>query len=461
MSDAEIYSKLRATGISFAGLQGAWWLAACEPFVLPAAVHLQLQNIARAIFTLLDVVNARFGVDTELTALLTYKVPESLRGWFSAAPVLSLRPDFQLCPTPDGFQLVATELEMCPSAHGWAHAMQAAYGLETDLAGTFAHWLNGRELVFCGTQQWSEFSLEQLAFCRALAEHGAQARVAYDVPLETIAREFAAGARWQTPMFGIRAKSLEWDTALLERLRRSDLLKFWGNPPFSLTPQPPLPMGEGEPVIFRFGYLENFAPEQQTAFHHWATHGVSFLNPPTFYLDSKAALAALRLPSVRAELSVETLAVLDACIPETLILREEHWPRLHAEQNQWVLKFSGYDTGQNGWGGRSVQIGAQHTAESWAQVLQAYTQLSIPTVAQRVAHSARVNIEYVDKSGTRQTMKDGFTRLRSFFLRQSPSPKGKGIGGEGSVCGSHLTVSGGTMQVSEATDAVQAPILFR
>lgn len=451
MSEPEIYSKLRATGISFAGLQGAWWLAACEPFALPRSVQAQLQNIAHALFALFDVVNARFGVDAELTALLSYKVPESLRGWASTAPVLSLRPDFQLCPTPDGFQLVATELEMCPSAHGWAHAMQAAYGLETDLAETFARWLNGRSLLFSGTQKWSEFSLEQLAFCRALAEHGAHARVTYDVPLETIAQEFAAGTRWQTPMFGIPTKPREWDTNLLSRLKANGLLEFWEHA------SPALSGREGRGVrVFRFGYLENFTPEQQAAFHHLATHGVCFLNPPTFYLDSKAVLAALRLPSVRAELAAETLAVLDACIPETLILRKEHWPRLHAEQNQWVLKFSGYDTGQNGWGGRSVQIGSQHTAESWAQVLQAYTHLPIPTVAQRLAHTARVNIDYFEKDGARKTLKDGVTRLRTFMLRPQshthPAPV---------HCGSHLTVSGGTMQVSEATDSVQAPIVFQ
>lgn len=460
---------MRATGIGFAGLPGAWWLPACEPFVLPQAVHTQLVNISNALFELFDVVNARFGADAELTKLLSYKAPESLRGWVSAAPVLSLRPDFQLCPTPHGYQLVATELEMCPSAHGWAHAMQAAYGLETDLAGTFAHWLNGRKLLFIGTHQWSEFLIEQLAFCRALAEHGAQARVAYDVPLETIACEFAAGRRWQPPMFGIQTKPREWDTDLLGRLRRAGLLEFWEPLPLSLRGTPTWgqvgPGGEGEPpVIFRFGYLENFAPEQQAAFHHWATQGVCFLNPPTFYLDGKAVLAALRLPSVRAALGAETLAVLDACIPETLILREELWPRLQAEQAEWVLKFSGYDTGQQGWGGRSVQIGAQHSPESWAQLLRAYTALPIPTVAQHVAHSARVNMDYFDSSGTRQTLHEGVTRLRTFMLRhrspahfppQSQSPPTP------IHCGSHLTVSGGTMQVSEATDSIQAPIVFR
>jgi hypothetical protein len=50
-----------------------------------------------------------------------------------------------------------------------------------------------------------------------------------------------------------------------------------------------------------------------------------------------------------------------------------------------------------------------------------------------------------------QVMADGHTRLRTFFLRD----------GDVSVaCGSHLTVSGGTMRVSEGTDAVQAPVVF-
>jgi hypothetical protein len=49
-------------------------------------------------------------------------------------------------------------------------------------------------------------------------------------------------------------------------------------------------------------------------------------------------------------------------------------------------------------------------------------------------------------------MQQGTTRLRTFFLRNDT---------EIFACGSHLTVSGGTMQVSEATDAVQAPVIFQ
>jgi hypothetical protein len=92
--------------------------------------------------------------------------------------VLGVRPDFQLCvlDRPPYYQLVATELEICPSAHGFAHALQLGYGLDTDLVAAFARLLGGRELLFAGTSQWSEFLFEQLAFCQALAERGARAR---------------------------------------------------------------------------------------------------------------------------------------------------------------------------------------------------------------------------------------------------------------------------------------------
>ena len=46
----------------------------------------------------------------------------------------------------------------------------------------------------------------------------------------------------------------------------------------------------------------------------------------------------------------------------------------------------------------------------------------------------------------------GTTRLRTFFLRQPD--------GGCAAIGSHITVSGGTLQVSEATDAVQAAVVF-
>lgn len=431
---------MRATGIGFAGLEGAWWRPACKPYSLPAAVRDELNEIARALFALFDVLGASYGYDADLTTLLDYKAPTGLRTLTSRAPTLALRPDFQMCPTPEGsLRLIATELEMCPAAHGFAHAMQIGYDLEPDLARAFAQFLDGRELLIVGTHQWSEFIIEQLAFCRALAEHGARARVTYDLPLETLAREFRTGQRWQPPMFGVPAKPPEWNDDLLARLRAHNLLPFWRDG---------WPEDASERVVFRFGYLENFAPERLALFRRWETQGARFLNPAAFYLDSKATLAAARLPSVRDQLGAATRAVLNGCLPETVILQPENLARFEADREGWVLKFSGYDAQQQARGGRSLQIGAAHTRASWGAVLRRYAALPFPTVAQRVAHSRRVDLAYFDPAGATQHLTRAFTRLRTFLFR----------GGE--HAGSHLTASGGTMQVSEATDSVQAPIQF-
>jgi hypothetical protein len=52
-------------------------------------------------------------------------------------------------------------------------------------------------------------------------------------------------------------------------------------------------------------------------------------------------------------------------------------------------------------------------------------------------------------------MRQGATRLLSFMLRDdSHAPVV-------TVAGTHLTVSSAAMQVSEGTDTVQAPVVFR
>lgn len=72
-------------------------------------------------------------------------------------------------------------------------------------------------------------------------------------------------------------------------------------------------------------------------------------------------------------------------------------------------------------------------------------------VAQRLAPSARIDIDYFDGDGHVRRMRDGVTRLRSFLLR--------GRDGDCRALGSHLTVSS-EERVSESIAAVQAPIVF-
>ena len=462
MFQPALHQRLAATGIGFAGIDGAWWLPAAQPFALPRGVADQLTQFGEALFTFLDTVAALYPHDDALRRMLHHRVPPHIPTTLHPQPVLSLRPDFQLVALDNGaLHIAVTELEMCPSAHGWAHAMQTAYGLDTDLADTFAQFQGGRELLFVGTEKWSEFVIEQLAFCRALAERGARARVLYDVPLEVMAREFRAGTRWQPPMFGINSRPEGWNNDLFSRLRTHDLLQF------SLDEWP---TEAGDAVIFRFGYLGDFAPEAAAHFQRWASSGAIFLNPPTFFWESKALMAAFGLPSVRAALPPTTRVVLDQHFPETQILQSSNLDSLTESKNRWVLKFAGFASGQQAWGGRSLQIGAQHTERSWRRVIEQYLALPFPVVAQRLAPTAQVDIEYVDASGNVQVMGNGFTRLRTFFLREdSPSPATKEQervaslrpGGEVAAVGSHLTVTGGSMQVSESTDSVQAPVIFQ
>jgi len=449
VSGPSLRRRLDATGIGFAGIDGAWWLPACQPFPLPARLAADLGEIGRAIFALLDAVSDLYGADPALSALLDHRVPAPLRRQTCPGRLLSLRPDFQLHPAADGLWLVATELESCPSAQGFAHAMQAGYGLAPDLASAFAHFLAGRTLLFVGSSQWGEFLFEQLAFCRALSEVGARGFVLYDEPIAEIAASVRRGQRWQPPMFGVRTKPAGWDEDVLGRIRRRGLADFlWPG-------DERWPDEVGDAVIFRFGYVDCFTPDHLAIFRRWQKAGATLLNPPHFLFDSKATMAALALPSVRdhiARLHPAALPVLDRCLPETILLRPAAVGRLRAEQDAWLLKYAGFDGGQQAWGGRSLRIGAQHSAGEWADLLDRSLDLPWPIIAQRLTPSMPVDIAFYDAENREQVLQNGMTRLRVFLLR--------GGAGEVTAAGAHLTVSGGTMQVSEGMEAVQGVVVF-
>ena len=457
MSDA-LRARMAATGIGFAGLAGAWWRPAAEPFVPPVACQQQIQAIGAALCTFLDVVTTLYGTAdgaaAGLTQLLDYKVPSHILRLMSAGRVESLRPDFQLVLERDAtgavsYRLVATELEICPSAHGFAHAMQLGYGLHPDLVHAFADYLAGRELLFVGTHQWSEFLIEQVAFCRALAAVGARGRVLYDRPFRHLEQDIQTQQRWQPPIFGVKQKTAGWQAGFLARLQAQNLDHFL------YTPDDPWPSSAGDAVVFRFGYFTCFRAAHLHAFLHWQQQGATLLNPAQFILDSKTMMAALQLPQVRQRISTKSataLAWLDQAIPETILLTPDNTPHILADKDGWVVKFAGYDQGQQAWGGRSLQIGAYHSASSWQITIAQMAQLPWPVVAQRFTPSAQVDIAYWDEQAQRQWLCNGHTRLRVFFLRSS---------GSVTAAGAHLTVSGGASQVSEATDAVQAPVCFR
>ena len=452
---------MNATGIGYAGINGVWWLPAVAPYALPLSSKTQLDDIAQAIFALFDTVNGLYetpeGNVSGLTHLLQHKVPARFLQYASRAPVLSVRPDFQLLHTQTAsvsktdavsayvvHRFVATELEICPSAQGYAHAMQVGYGLQPDLLHALLALLAGRELIFVSTQQWSEFIWEQLAFCKALTEAGGRARVWFDVPIQTLATQLQRGERWVPPIFGVSYKPDNWDDNMLRRIRTHGLDSFLIQD---------LPDDRSDVVVFRFGYLDCFAPGLLERLRGWEARGATFLNPTSFLWDSKVVMATLQLPLVRDQLnkpprSPKTSEVLDTCIPETHLLTSDTVRYLSDTRAEWMLKFAGFDSGQQAWGGRSLQVGARHTDTSWRDILQYYLDLPFPVVAQRSAPSAILNIDYLDEQDQVQRLLNGRTRLRSFMLRSA------------GVLGSHLTVVGGVGGVSEGTGAVQMPIHF-
>lgn len=458
-----IRQRMNATGIGFAGIDGAWWLPAVEPFPLPAYVADDLAQIGRAIFLLFDTVTGMYGTPAGaacgLTQLLQHKAPPHIPLLMGGGRVEGVRPDFQLqlraTDTGQRYQLVATELEICPSAHGFAHAMQVGYNLRPDLVDHFANYLAGRTLLFAGTHQWSEFLFEQLAFCQALDQLGAKGRVLYDRPIATIAAEVRSGRRWQPPLFGIKTKPVNWNDDVIGRIEAQGLMPY-------LWPDDEVwPADVGNAVVFRFGYFDCFAPDILHRLLAWEAQGATMLNPTMFILDSKVIMAALQLPSVREQIqTVDTaaLSVLDQCLPETRLLQPILFQQLLSEKNEWVLKFAGFDSGNQAWGGRSLQIGVRHSPEAWQQILHQYAELPWPVVAQRAAPSLQVDIAYGDAQANRGWLRQGTTRLRSFLLRQSAGQTNEQE--KVWVGGAHITVSDGTMQVSESTDAVQAPVIY-
>lgn len=447
MDQLTILQKMNQTGIGFAGIDGVWWQPAAAPFPLPVHTRQMLNQISQAVFLLLDTVTAQMQAGLpELVDLLTYKVPPSLPRLMGQGAVYSLRPDFQLCPTPDGLFPVITELEIAPSAHGFTHAMQVGYGLEPDLVQTLARFLNGRSFIFAGTHQWSAFLFEQLAFCRALAEAGATGWVLYDKTVAHIADEVQAGQRWQLPMFGIAEKPDRWDTDVLARLGRHGLQDFWWPEPDSW------PAEVGQAAVFRFGYFDTFSLAQLQQFVQWQQRGATLLNPVQYILDSKVVLAALNLPRVRQLIAAQDsvlLDTLDRCIPQTVLLTPTSAPALRQNKDAWVVKFAGYDGSNQSWGGVSLQVGLMHTRSSWAEIIDRCLALPWPVVAQHVTPSLTQGVNYITREGKIAQLLDARTRLRVFLVRDLPPG------------GAHVTFSANTMQVSESVTAVQAPVQWQ
>jgi len=268
-----------------------------------------------------------------------------------------------------------------------------------------------------------------------------------DRPVAALVAEVAAGARWVPPLFGVPVRPTRWDTDLPTRLRRHALEAYvWpGDWPETV----------GDAVVFRFGYLDCFAPDALRSFTRWSAAGATFLNPPIAYRESKSVLAAVQLPAVRDRLAYidpEFPTVLDRCLPETRLLTLEAIPLLFAEREGWLIKYAGFDGGNRAWGGRSLQFGRDYGPTAWQKLLCEAAALPWPVVAQSLTPSAQLDITYYDEAGQERMLLGATTRLRSFLLRD--------MTGRVDTLGTHLTAAAGSMAVAESVAAVQTPVRF-
>ena len=441
MDYAALMKTMQETGVGQAAVEGAWWSPAVQPVMMNSADHTQLTQIGRALFDFTDAVSAELRENPKgaFAKRLHQKVPQHIAQTLNFAPVLMFRPDLQLVPTAEGLQFVLTEIEIAPFSEGCAHAMQVAYGVSADIVPAFANMLNGRDLLFVGTHEWNQYQFDQLAFCKALATHGARGRVLYDRTVAQMEAEIACGDRWQELVADGEQASMTGHIA------RHQLEPFV---------QDAWPDHVEDAVIFRFGYVEHFTAAQHQLFKRWQAQGATFLNPFSFHLDSKVLLEGVHTPAIRQRLAVDTLTILERCVPETWLLTAERVDQLVTEKDDWLIKFAGFDQTNTAWGGRSVRFGRDFSAETWRTLLQNALALNWPTVAQRLAVSQQVSLEYYQPDGSIATQDNGFTRLRTFFLRNGitdPNPI---------HCGSHITINKG-MNVSEASpDAIQTPVQF-
>jgi len=204
-------------------------------------------------------------------------------------------------------------------------------------------------------------------------------------------------------------------------------------------------------LVLRFGYSDTFSRGWWCVFNEWQLRGVTFLNPPAFVIASKVVMVLIQEPDVRTRLQSDTIATLEPALPETRLLDVSCAARTGAEREKWALKFAGFDSGQQAWGGRSLQVGAPMSDTAWKAVIRRYLKLPFPCVAQRSAPSAEVMIDWVD--GERNRTLRGRTRLRSFLIRMGRSAEVR-------ACGSHVTIAVSGHGVSESVTAVQVPVKF-
>lgn len=433
---------MNATGIGYKGFEGVSWLPLTHAFTLPAVFEGLIMRVAAAAFLLYDAVTELYGKDASLSALLEHKVPGRIpRLVDRRSRVRILRPDMVVVEDDDGLRPVITELESCPAGHGMMHAMQRGYGLATGMVDTFVRYLGGRAYTVVATAEWAEYVWDQAAFCHALRKRGVDARVIFDRPLEEIAD---MAQTWEAPK-GVGVTN--WNKDFMGRLRKHSFSEcVSGSRSFA-------EVSTRYGVLFRFGYFDNYAHACELLAELGTKPGVEIMNPASFFLESKALMAAAKLRSVRAWIESrdhDAVHVLDRCLAETRVLGLSDTAEFFEDRGFWISKFAAWDGDNKSWGARSLIVGAQTSADAWERALVERCDLPHPVVMQHVINSARFDGTYQTKTGEIETLIGARTRLTPFFIRDGDQVRHGG---------SMITLRN-SYRVHGSTDAVEAPVIF-
>lgn len=439
-----------ATGIGYMGMSGVSWLPALESFELPDYFKEELLRLADAIYLLYDAVSALYQSDAQLTTLLSHNVPSRIPLLTETGSVDILRPDIVIVQDADGrLRPVVTELESCPAGQGMTHAMQAGYGLPTEMVDRFMEYLDGRIYIVFATHEWSEYVWDQAAFCAAIRKKGGDAYIVFDTSVEQAHRE--ALVKWKPPKDAPSLVAQSWNNNLMGRLAEFGFHFVSGVDSLSEEKI-------SRAIIYRFGYFDNFSTAVLRYMRAWQDMGAIVINPVQFYLESKVLMAAIGIPEVRKyiqERDPHATEMLDRCVAETRLLAPGfvNLEELTKDKAFWLTKYAAWDGENRSWGSRSLEVGSQHANESWQKNLKKSMGLPWPVVAQHVISSARFTMPYVRSDDRIQLLTDARTRLTPFFLR--------GKNGKSVHCGSTITLRSNTFRIHGATDAVEAPVVYK
>ena len=446
-----LVKRVEATGVGFGGMEGVSWLPALSPEPLPAALRDRLQRLGQAIFLFYDALAELHDEEEEVRGLLGHKRPDSIPA-LTTGRLDYARLDVVIVREADGeLGLRVTEVESAPGVNGTVAAMEHGYGRDGIVSG-FARHLRGKRFTICLTSDWSEYLFEQALFCKLLSSQGVPSRVVLDRPLADV-------AAWADKHWARYSEDLPWNTDVIGRLEAYGLLDYVeGTDGFA-----GLDFSDRDAVV-RMGYFDNLS----TGFlRSLSQHRV--INGNHYYLENKAAMAALSLPSVRrwlaerdeealslpsvrrwlAERDEEALSLLDQGFGATRLLTPDNMEAIAEAQPHSVLKIAAWDHGNLSWGARGLVFGAEVKPDVWRRTIEEWCALPHPVVAQTVAESVQFAVPYRDHDGSHKIMQGARARWSPFLLRNEQ--------GEVEVAGSSLTLRT-RMKVHGSTDAIQTII---